>query len=437
MIISDIKGFISFLRPSNIKAWFNVENLFINYFWLYTVSALIKLLFDKDWLVTIIFPLIIFTLFIRKVKPKDFNIIDLFWLLEFVWVILTWVLNNYPYKYSLIIKCISQEMMFMLAYWISRNVKTDYLRLIIKSAYKPLVITCVIGIYCFFFEPAWYANRTAELAYDIMGGERDKESLLELYRLKSIFATTYSLAYFCAITLIYEFFFIFSLNKLDKKRKRYRILFIFLLIITSVLCMMRAPIAGALFGLGVSYIYSIKYIKGIHPTRSILLGISGICLLILISLPFIDLSLLDFMLSKVAVFSNKDDSFIESRLFLQMQSLSWLGEGFGKFSPVAKAYDMPIIPDGEYMKIIAEQGFLGLGIILLIFGSGIVKALKNFEDLHFEFVILCFLLICMIGADPLSIFDKHCFLYWLALGQISKYRRKRKENESMRQRYER
>lgn len=421
MIISDIKEFFSFLKPSNIKGWFNVENLFLNYFWLCTISALIKLTLDKDWLITILFPLVLYAIFIKKYKPKRLNTIDVFWYIEIIWIIITWMVNSYPNKGILIFKCMTQEVAFMLAYCITRYSKKDYLKIIIQKAYKPLVITCVIGIYCFFFEPSWYARRTVGMADQIYGTVKDRDTVLELWRLKSIFASTYTLAYFCAITLIYEFYMMFTSNIDWLDNKKYRILLMLLLIVTSLFCMMRAPIAGVIGGFISAYYYSIKYIRGGNATKYIVVGGIFVCFAAVLLISYMDQSLVDFMFSKVDAFTNSDSNFIEDRLFLQMQSLTLFGEGFGRYSNYANNFGMPILPDGEYMKIIAEQGFVGLSIILCLFISGLLKGLKHFRHLYLEFSILCMLVICMIGADPLSIYDKHCFIYWIALGQISRY----------------
>ena len=102
---------------------------------------------------------------------------------------------------------------------------------------------------------------------------------------------------------------------------------------------------------------------------------------------------------------------------------SFLGEGAGKYDIMAYyVYGMKSMPDGEYMKILAEQGYVGLLLTISVFGCGLLKALRNFRYLYMEFFLLSMLFICMIGADPLTISDKHCFMYWLALGQVSKYK---------------
>ena len=60
MTFSDIKEFFSFLKPSNIKGWFNVENLFVNYFWFFTICSLYNLFFRRDTLFNIGIPVLLY-----------------------------------------------------------------------------------------------------------------------------------------------------------------------------------------------------------------------------------------------------------------------------------------------------------------------------------------------------------------------------------------
>lgn len=429
MIISDIKEFFSFLKPSNIKGWFDVENLFINYFWLYTIDAFAYLVLNIHLIYSAIFPLVLYLMFFRRHLGKSINIIDLLWFLSLIWSVSTWFFNDYQQKPFLIIRCFTQEIAYMIAYWIVRYSERDYLQIIINKASKPLVITALIGLYCFFLEPSWYVNMINE-GYEQTFNRNsvDKESILELYRLRSIFSSPYPLAYMGAYALILEAFYFAKVNKNDVCLKNH-IAFTILIVITSVLCMMRAPLLGAIIGMVCSYIYNVKYMRGRILNRWVVYSICILITTIVIFTSSVDTSLVDFVISKVEVFGDKDNNFIEKRLFLGMQSLSLAGEGFGKYNIVAQyKFGLPSIADGEYMKIIAEQGFVGLGILLLVFVAGLIKSFANFKILHLEFCILSMLMICMIGANPLSTHNKHCFIFWLALGQVARYKSKKYGN---------
>ena len=90
MFVTDIKVFFSFLKPYNIYKWFNVEYLFVNYFWLTTIGAVISLFFKNEWIINYIFPLIIYFLFWRsRSKITINNIVDIRWITSFIWILFT------------------------------------------------------------------------------------------------------------------------------------------------------------------------------------------------------------------------------------------------------------------------------------------------------------------------------------------------------------
>lgn len=431
MILSDIKDFFSFLSPSNVKKWFGVENLFVNYFWFYTIFSISFLFLDNETLYNVGFPIILILLLYKKSRKISVNIIDLLWMLELLWIFITWVLNDYPHKFHLMLIGISREIAFMLAYWIARFSKMDYLKTIISNARKPLVIGCLFGLYCLLYPPEWYIKRVEEALYFFYNGHASSSAILEQFRLRSFYRSSYAISYMCTMSIVYE---LFNYNKNHffkrKSKTKYVYLYVILLIITSALCMMRAPILCWMIGVFVFglYYYATTHFSGIVKNRNnrkvtdFLTFLIPAILLCFYFYSYMDSDSIGFLLGKFnAVIENKED-FIEDRFFLQAQSFTLFGEGFAKYN-IATFYKFGLtcIADGEYVKIIAEQGFVGLAILLTMFIIGLLKAAFNFKHLYYELFIIIMLLICMIGADPLSIPDKHCFIYWLALGQISRY----------------
>ena len=423
MFVTDIKVFFSFLKPYNIYKWFNVEYLFVNYFWLTTIGAVISLFFKNEWIINYIFPLIIYFLFWRsRSKITINNIVDILWITSFIWILFTWCVNDYPHKTVLVFKAVFMELAYMMSYWISRTSTINYVQLIIRNATKPLVISCIIGIYCFFYEPAWYQAMT-DNAILYVNGTFDKESMLELYRLRSVYISPYYLAYFCAITLIYEFFLLFIFGK-KTPRYNYHMLFMILLLVTDVLCMMRAPLACMIAGFFAAYLYSFVYVKGGRGTLKMVMILFVVVVVLIVGMSLVDLSIVDFMYNKINILTDDDGSFITKRFYLQEQSATLIGEGYGRYSRLAYyMYDMPSIADGEYMKVLSEQGVIGLSILLVMLFIGWVKSFIESKSLYLEFCLLSMLFVCMIGANPLSTYDKHCFLFWMALGQISRYKK--------------
>ncbi len=423
MLLSDVKSFFSFFNLSSIRKWVSVEYLFINYFWFYSICAVSFHVIHTESLFNVGFPIILFAMLAKTHYVDKLNIIDFLWIADFIWILITWIMNDYPNKMYLIFRSFTQELGYMLSYWIARGNRINYIEKIIENAQKPLFIGCVVGIYCFFWEPAWYKAATDECIYTFYGvGNFSKESMLEQYRLRSFYKGPYVLAYFCAMALIYEFFLLF-IYKRKIIKYNYHIFFIFILISTGILCMMRAPLFCIFAGFIAALFYSKKYIKGGAVSLKIVYWLMGIMALFFLGHSYIDIPILDFMNSKVESFSDNKENFILERLFLQAKSFTLTGEGYARYNVIALyKFGMPSIADGEYMKIITEQGFVGFTIMITMFVIGIYKSLKKYKVLYFEFCLLAMLFVCMVGADPLSISDKHCFIFWLALGQVSRYK---------------
>ena len=421
MISKDIRTFFSSLKLSNIVGWFNVEYIFVNYFWFYTIFSILFLIIRNESLYNIGFPVVLALLVLKNIKRININIIDFLWICELIWISMTWILNDYPHKFYLMLIGLTRELTFMLAYWIARCSSKDYLKTIIRNARRPLLIGCVFGIYCFLFPPEWYIKRVEDTLLFFNNGDASASLILEQLRLRSFYRSSYAVSYMCSLAIIFESFCFVNHYYNKGSKQKYIYGYVLILIISSLLCMMRAPIFCWLIGLLVVLMYRQRF----STNRKGLFLKLALCVLLLVFIGYnysqIDSNSFEFFLKKFDI--EDKDTFIKGRFLLQSQSFTMFGEGFAKYNMMTfYKFGLPSIPDGEYVKIIAEQGFLGLVILLSMFFFGFIKAALNFKCLFFELFVIFMLLVCMIGADPLSIPDKHCFIYWLALGQVSRYK---------------
>ena len=183
--------------------------------------------------------------------------------------------------------------------------------------------------------------------------------------------------------------------------------------------MQRAPILSALIGLVMSIVLGFLY----YSAKKGVLVIVVLAVLGMFVLSNISLSSNDFIYSKISVFSAKNDNYVENRLYLNKKGdFELSGDGAGRHSMTADKYNPGTsMRDGEYMKMLQEQGYIGLFIFLLLCICVILKSVYNFRNCYFEFTLFIMLLICMIGANPISTSDKHPIIYWLAFGQIARY----------------
>ena len=88
-------------------------------------------------------------------------------------------------------------------------------------------------------------------------------------------------------------------------------------------------------------------------------------------------------------------------------------------------FDAVTIPDGEYVKIIVERGFIGLFLTISLMVLCLIKAGINFRNLYYEFSIHMYVSNLYDWCDPLSISNKHSYIFRLAMGQISRFKSKR------------
>lgn len=392
----------------------------VNYFWLITVTALLNVGVGVGWLTTLLLPIIIYLMLLKGKIREPFNFIDALWVLCFIWMVCTWLFNDYPHKGTLIVRCFASQIAYMMTYWIARKSSINYLKVILEKAYIPLILTSIIGIYCFIFYPSWYQN-IIDNAIANRDGQMTEFQLAELTRLRSIFDSPYTLSYFAAISLIYEWFCITTESKIVTIRY---IVYIIILLLVMVLAMMRAPIACVIFSLLIASLYGLKNKTTFGSSATILLIFITAAGVIYLTLSHY-MSDFGHLVNKIESVTNDGDGLLVDRLFLMDVDMTVVGDGVGRHAIYADKYPPNYsLRDGEYMKTIAEQGFIGLTLLLLLFFSGMIKGMLYFKKLGFEFCLICMLLFCMIGANPLSTSDKHCILFWLALGQISTYKNK-------------
>ncbi len=419
-----IKNILKSISLPNLFRY-SAKGVVSNYFWLYFISAFLFLIFKKNWLFNILFPFSIYCLLFKLNKIYRFNCFDIIYFLYLIWTILGWLGNSMPEQFSIIRYSLQSQICYMLCYVIARNTNYDFIPKIVLKSFLPLAIACVLGIILFFVQPEWYMNNIKEGYLEANGIVMPEDVMVDAVRLRSIFPDAYTLSYFTAIVIMYMIF--RNTISANKSKKDYFLFFLFL--ITNMLCMMRAPMLCIFIAFVLSAIYSAKYLGNNRKIFKVLLVVFVLFIPILAVYNSMDNKVHDFIESKISPSSDKKSSFVEDRLYLMKAEESLLGDGLGRHGRQGEIVGERFMPDGEYMKILQEQGYIGLCLIIFLFGIALLKGLYNFRYLYFETCLIIMVLICMIGADPLSIDDKHCFIYWLALGRVSSFNNKNeKEN---------
>lgn len=299
---------------------------------------------------------------------------------------------------------------YMAVYYVGRNLAVEKSYKMFQTSLLPALITSVIGIYCFFFPPAWYFATMEDGAL----------STLEQLRLHSIFSSPYVLSYLDCFLLGYIFFRIFQYNEPFKKYQYHILVFV----ITLAFCMMRAPMAGVgiyfFAALLLSCIVKGNFKKLIYA----IIGVAAVAGIMFVVLKNTNAQYVDFLLDKFEIVSDKNSTFIEDRYNLMEAEESFFGDGAGRHNLWADDYNVGTsMRDGEYQKLLQEVGYFGQYTYIILIALVILKSLKNYKYLLFEMSTMLFLLVSMIGACPLSTVDKSCFIFWLVMGRVASFKK--------------
>ena len=387
--------------------------VYVNYFWIMTVSAVLYIAFGaKQYLISFLLPISYFVLAFFSQRKKGFTIFDGLILCIFVSDIISWLLNDYLFKATLILRHIIGPVSYMMVYFVGRNLSVEKSYKVFHVSLLPALITSIIGIYCFFFPPSWYFNVMEDGAL----------SSLESLRLHSIFSSPYNLAYMNTFLLGYIFFQIFQHNEPIGKYKFHIVIFV----ITLAFCMMRAPMVGTaiyfFLALMLSCFVAGKWKKFIYA----ILGVVMLAGIVYVVMKNTNAQYVDFLVEKFEIVSDENSTFVEDRYRLMEAKDSYFGDGAGRHNLWADDYVVgSSMRDGEYQKLLQEVGYVGQYIYIILIVLVMVKCLFNFKYLLFEFSTMAFLLIAMIGAAPLSTIDKSSFVFWLVMGRVASFKKRK------------
>ena len=93
------------------------------------------------------------------------------------------------------------------------------------------------------------------------------------------------------------------------------------------------------------------------------------------------------------------------------------GNGMGTAGSKARAMGYPGMSDGNYIKLLVEEGIIGFAIFMALIISTFIKALKNFKYLSMECCVVGSLIFTMLGSDSLM-FTFYIVPYWYVIGKV-------------------
>ena len=387
--------------------------LFHNYFGVLTISSVISIIGGNMWLFTFSMPIMLFFL-AWKSKCSKKNLFDILMILIFISVALSWFVNSYPYKSIMIFRYLITQGAFMAAYYIGRNIDMNVTYKVFHNALLPGLICAVLGLILYVYQPAWYLANI------------DNPTTLESFRLRSVFSSPYVLSYMSFFLLSYLIaldFKVLPAHYLDSVSLKVRISSYILLSSILLFCMMRAPIAGVLISLFIALLHTAFVRRKFSMLIYTVISMAVLCVLVWnIMQRYMDMESIMFLLEKLEVATDSSGDFYEKRATLFVADDTLWGDGAGRHAIYAEQYNLDSIRDTCYQRLFQEVGCIGLMLHLLLFGCIIIKCLRHYKHLGFELSVMVFLLISMIGADPLATPDKHCFFYWLVIGRVASFK---------------
>lgn len=387
--------------------------LFQNYFWIFTISSVISILFGNMWLFTFSMPVMLFFLAWKSKRSKK-NLFDVLMILIFMSVAVSWCVNSYPYKGIMIFRYLITQGAFMAAYYIGRSMDINVTYKVFHNALLPGLVCALLGLILYVYQPAWYLANI------------DNSATLESFRLRSVFSSPYVLSYMSFFLLSYLFALDFKMlpaHYLDSVSLKVRISLYVILSSILMFCMMRAPIAGVLISLFVALLHAAFVRRKFSMLIYVAVSIIVLCIVIWNIIQwYMDMESIMFLLNKFEVATDSGGDFYEQRANLFVADDTFWGDGAGRHAIYAEQYNLNPIPDTCYQRLLQELGYVGLILHLFLFGCIVVKCLRHYKYLGFELSVMVFLLLSMIGADPLATPDKHCFFYWLIIGRVSSFK---------------
>ena len=287
------------------------------------------------------------------------------------------------------------------------------------------VFACfIIGLWLYFTTPSFYLEflvRVREEA-SYIDNTLSENVILEYTRFGSFFSASYAISYFSipAISLA-----IASLYNSDTYKKKLFWLFVVLIsYISAILCQQRiAMVISSIIMLcffissinnrkmrGMTQILLVLVVIAVFGviTSNILSGERFALILQLLTGRMEEMSLSGAMSERTSQYTN----------VLAAWSNLILGDGIGSHSGPAMNYGYRVVCDGEFYRILVENGVVGMALFLIIIISSLIRMVKYYRRLWPELLIVLFFLLAAVGSNSLSINFIYSSIFWYSLGVV-------------------
>ena len=335
--------------------------------------------------------------------------IDYVVLFYIVWMALNGLsANNYSYKMQAYYKAMIGGFSYALFYYWGRY---SHFKLtdIFKNMLYPLLLCMLTGLYFFISPPAWYLA----MKYNQLNDTGDTMHYEEIFRLSSFWGHPYHICY--SITL----FSIYLQYKLLSGKTKNKAIDIALLTLCAVVLFCGQLRVCIIFFLA-SFLLMMLLNKGKYfKSKLLYIYIAVFAVLFLFAISSLS-NKINFEYVNTHMSLLTDEESMEGRLegtagLIKTYSLE--GEGFGKYQLIARQYKKYAIIDNQYANTLAELGYLGLSLLVLIILLSLYRMFTH-QKYYIEICVVLFYFVNWFGASSLINSSQYAFIFWFCLGRL-------------------
>ena len=307
------------------------------------------------------------------------------------------------------IDALRNYMLPMLMFYIGMNNSIDTYKFLKPFVYT-MTFVLIITLYAYVTFAPWY---TSYLTSNVSAAEVDAK--LNFLRFSGPYPDTYYVQYLCTGMLAYY------LNKviIINMREIIDYLILIILVISLIMCQQRSAMLFA--------VLSIPYFLFFTKHRIKYFSVIVILLFVFIIgvLYFADADRIDAI---IGLLSDRGENMSFSKAFGERQDKVFrvfsvwnnviFGDGVGVYGHAAFYNGFISVNDNAWIKLLVEQGMVGVLFFVFIVFVSLAKALKRVRDYLPEIFIIMLYMVAMIGSDSLSMVVEMSVFFWFALGRI-------------------
>lgn len=394
----------------------NIGTFFIAHFFLFTLGMQLFKLTGMDLHIQQIMSICIFLsgiYYLTKFKHNSY--FDSVIIVYILYMFFTTVLTN-KIDYSMYFpRALYCHIFPVFCYFIGRNSQLSTEK-VLSNMKWPILIAMICGIYFFFSMPEWYLRIKQEQLTS-----NNEIHMMKIFRLSSFWGHPYPIAY---ATLLYTIYLISHTVKGIIKTKHEKISTYILLgicIIVLLLAQLRVTLVIAVL----SFLFLTYISKNSNKKTIFLLAIIiSVFFVIYIFTTQLASSEFDFITNHIMEFFEEDalnNRFEHTAGGINGYSL--FGDGVGYYGFLARENNRWAIVDQEFQCHLAELGYWGFSLLLIIIASTVVRIIKIYknEKHSVDIMIFVFFTVAMLGASVLSNHHQYNYLFWFSLGHLWNY----------------